>query len=287
MKVNPKKIKNSFNLKSKYIYLILVAICCGLIILSSLNPNVAKPLNVVSSGIIIPVQRGMNNIGLWFSNKSENLRLLRDVTAENSELKKKVDQLTMENTSLLLQESELDRLKELYDLDNTYSSYEKVASKIIAKDPGNWFSIFTIDKGSKHGIEVDMNVIGQGGLVGIVIDVGPNFSKVRSIIDDESNVSAKFSTSSDLCIVKGNLKLISQELVELTNINKEADIKENDMIVTSHVSDKYLPGILIGYARDISEDSNNLTKSGYITPIVDFSNIEEVLVITQLKVNSE
>lgn len=287
MKVNPKKIKNSFHLKSKYIYLILVAICCGLIILSSLNPNVAKPLNVVSSGIIIPVQRGMNNIGLWFSDKSENLRLLRDVTAENSELKKKVDQLTMENTSLLLQESELDRLKELYDLDNTYSSYEKVASKIIAKDPGNWFSIFTIDKGSKHGIEVDMNVIGQGGLVGIVIDVGPNFSKVRSIIDDESNVSAKFSTSSDLCIVKGNLKLISQELVELTNINKEADIKENDMIVTSHVSDKYLPGILIGYARDISEDSNNLTKSGYITPIVDFSNIEEVLVITQLKVNSE
>ena len=54
----------------------------------------------------------------------------------------------------------------------------------------NWFSTFTIDKGSKDGIAADMNVMAGSGLVGIVTEVGPTWAKVRSIIDDSSNVSA-------------------------------------------------------------------------------------------------
>lgn len=287
MKGNPNRIKGKFYIKSRYIFLILALACLGLIIFSSLSVNVAKPLKDATSTILIPVQKGINSIGFWFSSKTDNLRELKTVTAENEELKEKVDRLTLENTTLLQQQSEFERLQELYDLDSTYSSYPKVASRIIAKDPGNWFSVFTIDKGSKDGIKVDMNVIGNGGLVGIVIDVGKHSATVRSIIDDESSVGAAFSTTSDICIVKGNLTLMDKDLIDIVSINKEADVKEGDMIVTSQVSDKYLPGILIGYLKDIEKDTNNLTKSGHITPVVDFSHIEEVLVITQLKEKPE
>lgn len=286
MSTNPKKIKGKFHIRSKYVFFILAAICCGLIILTWVTPGAVKPFKAVATVIFVPVQKGMNHVGLWFSDKADTLRELRDVMSENEELTKKLDELTLENTALLQQQSELDRLRELYELDNTYS-YDKIAARVIAKDPGNWFSVFQIDKGSKDGIAVDMNVIGGGGLVGIVIDVGPTNAKVRAIIDDESNVYSKFSSTSDGCIVQGNLKLMDQGLIQVTNIKKDAEVKKGDMIVTSHVSDKFLPDLLIGYVGEIEDDANNLTKSGTITPVVDFANLEEVLVITQLKDTGE
>jgi len=65
--------------------------------------------------------------------------------------------------------------------------------------------------------------------------------------------------------------------------NNENKVQVGDQIVTSHISDKYLQGILIGYISEITVDSNNLTRSGYITPVVDFKNLQEVLVITTTK----
>ena len=80
---------------------------------------------------------------------------------------------------------------------------------------------------------------------------------------------------------------MEKNLIRVSNINIDAQVSEGDKLVTSYISDKYVPGILIGYLSEISDDSNNLTKSGYITPVVDFTGIEEVLVITQLKVTGQ
>jgi rod shape-determining protein MreC len=128
-----------------------------------------------------------------------------------------------------------------------------------------------------------MNVISGGGLVGIVYDVGKNYAKVRSIIDDESKVSVSFANTSDTGIVSGNLKLIDEGEINVTGILADAEISEGDMVVTSKISDKFLPGILVGYLTEVSMDSNELTQSGKIVPVVDFKHLDEVLVITQLK----
>jgi len=128
-----------------------------------------------------------------------------------------------------------------------------------------------------------MNVIGDGGLVGIVYDVNKSSAKVRSIIDDESNVSAQFASTSDKCIVKGSLTLLNDGVVQVFDIYKSAEINEGDMVVTSNISSKFLPGILIGYVKNIEDDSNNLTKSAYLTPVVDFAHLDTVLIIKQKK----
>ena len=120
--------------------------------------------------------------------------------------------------------------------------------------------------------------------MGIVTEVGPNWATVRSIIDDNSNVSAMVSTTSDNCIIAGNLQLIDEgalNLVKLTDENNKVHV--GDKVVTSNISEKYLPGILIGYISELNNDANNLTKSGKITPVVDFKHLQEVLVILQLK----
>ena len=195
-----------------------------------------------------------------------------------------MDELTEENSQLIQDKEELDRLRELYDLDRQYDDYEKVGARIIAKESGNWFNLFTIDKGSRDGIEVDMNVISGGGLVGIVTEVGSSWSTVRSIIDDNSNVSAMVSTTSDQCMVAGDLRLLDEGALNLLSLtDTENKVHVGDKVVTSYISEKFLPGILIGYIDELSNDANNLTKSGYITPVVDFRHLQEVLVVLETK----
>ena len=122
-----------------------------------------------------------------------------------------------------------------------------------------------------------------GGLVGIVTDTGANYATVRSIIDDSSRVSAMAMQSGDRCLVGGDLTLYKEGRLRITDIPDGADVKEGDRIVTSNISSAFLPGILIGYAADITQDSNKLTSSGYLIPVAEFDNLQEVLIITQVK----
>lgn len=169
------------------------------------------------------------------------------------------------------------------------TAMKKRAANIVAKDAGNWFATFTIDRGTEDGIEIGNNVIADGGLVGIVVDVGSNYAKVRSIIDDASNVSAMDLATSDNCVVSGSLKSMNErQQLEITDLkDKDDQAKEGDQIVTSSISDRYLPGIPIGYVTEINADVNKLTKTGYLATIVDFEHLEKVLVIKQVKDYSE
>lgn len=232
---------------------------------------------------VVPLQTGINNIGGWITDKEELLKTVKELKSSNSKLKKQVDELTQENSLLAQNKYELTRLRELLKLDEDYSQYEKVAANVIGKDTGNLFDIFIINRGSDDGIQVDMNVISGGGLVGIVYDVGKNYAKVRSIINDESSVSVSFANTSDTGIASGDLKLMEDNVMNITEVSKDAKIAEGDMVVTSQISDKFLPNILVGYLTKISKDASGLTQSGQMKPVVDFEHISEVLVIKQLK----
>ena len=156
---------------------------------------------------------------------------------------------------------------------------------MIAKGTSNWINTFTIDKGSKDGIKADMNVIAGSGLVGIVTDVGKNYAVVRSIIDDNSNVSGMMLSTNDNCIVSGNLKSMTESNMILFSNLEDVDhkVSTGESVITSNISDKYLPGLLIGYVTEVTDDNNNLSISGKITPVVDFKHLQDLLVITQLK----
>lgn len=272
------------NLKNKYLLAALSVFCVLLIVVSFLDGDVTAPVKQVSGFLITPVQKGINGFGTWLSGLTDNFEDAQTLREENEELQARVDTLTEENSRLIQDREELLRLRELFDLDEQYDDYEKIGARIIAKESGNWFQLFTIDKGSNDGILPDMNVISGGGLVGIVTETGPNWATVRSIIDDNSNVSAMISTTSDQCIIAGDLRLIDEgslNLVKLTDVDNKVHV--GDKVVTSYISEKFLPGILIGYISELNNDSNNLTKSGYITPVVDFRHLQEVLVILELK----
>ncbi len=272
---------------SKYILAGLSFFCIVLIAVTSINSSILTPLRTGVGYVLIPFQSGVNAIGTSLYNHIRDFSTMQEAQAENEELKGRVAELTEENNRLQAEQYELERLRELYALDQDYMQYEKVAARVIAKDSGNWFQIFRINKGANDGIKENMNVIAGGGLVGIVTDVGANYATVRSIIDDASRVSCMSMRSGDNCIVSGDLTLFQEGLLGLDYVKKEADIQEGDKIVTSNISDVFLPGILVGYATELTTDSNNVTKSGQIVPVAEFDNLQEVLVITQLKDGGE
>ena len=278
------KKKNQMSHTNRYILLGLSIFCVLMMVLSSFSDKVGGPFKTVANVTVIPLQQGMNQIGGWMGDMKDNFSTMKQLKSENKKLREQVDALTTENNYLQEERYEFERLQELYKLDQNYAEYEKTAAHVIGKDAGNWFGTFTIDKGSKDGIEVNMNVLAGSGLVGIVTDVGPTWAKVRSIIDDSSNISAMAISTSDTCIVSGDMALMGTGQIAFSQMeNNDNVVAVGDQIVTSYISDKYLQGILIGSVREVNVDSNNLTRSGYITPAVDFKNIQEVLVITTTK----
>ncbi len=272
-----------FSFSPKIILGICTAGCIGLMILSFRFEDALRPVRSTVLGILTPMQKGINSVGSSISNKLDQLANMSELIVENERLKNELEALSYENNILQMDKYELDGLRELYELDQKYPDFNKVAARVIDKNSSNWYSEFKIDKGSDDGIKVNMNVIAGNGLVGVVTDVASNCAIVRSVIDDNSYVSGMFLKTSDTCIVEGDLQLLDQGVIHVTDIPKDAEISDGYEVVTSNISNIYLQGILIGYVSDITVDSSNMTKSAYLKPAVDFGTLEEVLIITELK----
>lgn len=276
--------KARHHIPAKYMLWSLSVLCVAAMFASFLFDVRFTPLNTAAGYVFIPMQKGINEIGTWVNGVADNLEKLRDVMAKNEELQAQVDELTTELSTYKMEQYDIEDMRKLLDLDEQYK-YEKIGASIIGKDAGNWFDTFIIDKGSQDGLEVDMNVIAGSGLVGIITNVGPNYANVRSIIDDRNSVSAMVLTTSDKCFVNGDLEMMSEKQVigfsDLTDEDGKAAV--GDQVVTSYTSSKYVPGLLIGQISELNTDPNNLTKSGTITPAVDFEHIKNVLVILDKK----
>lgn len=267
----------------KYIYLFMAFVCFLLLFLSILFEDKFSPLKAVTSAIITPMQSGVNEVGSSIYNQVSNQRDKNALMEENKEL---MEQLAEYSSRIKIYEQEnyeLKRLQDLLDLKEQYTEYNTLGARVIATDSSNWFYTFVIDKGIEDGIQVGCNVLAGSGLAGIVTEVGNGYAKVRSIIDDNSSVSATISGTETLCTVSGDLSLIREGYIHVGYINKSDTIEEGAELVTSHVSNKFLPGLLIGYITDVTMDANNLTESAKCIPVVDFRNLQEVLVILDLK----
>lgn len=267
----------------KYIYLFMAFICFILLFFSVIFESRFSPLKAVTSAIITPMQSGVNEVGSSIYNQVSNQKEKNALIAENKKLSEQLAEYSAQIKVYEQENYELKRLQELLNLKEQYTDYNTIGARVIATDSTNWFYTFVIDKGTDDGVKVGCNILAGNGLAGIVTEVGSNYAKVRSIIDDNSNVSANISGTETLCTVSGDLSLMKEGYINVGYINKADMIEEGAELVTSHVSDKFLPGLLIGYITDVQMDANNLTKSAKCIPVVDFNNLQEVLVVLDLK----
>jgi rod shape-determining protein MreC len=229
--------------------------------------------------VITPAQRLASDAGRWASGKLSALANLAELERRSTELERLNEQLMTDHWRLSILEKENERLTALLEIDQKYANYPKVGAVIIASDMGNWYNRFTIDKGTDSGLKRNMVVLGTAGLVGLIEETGRNYSKVISLIDTSSSISAKSIRSDDIGFVRGDFELIDQGFVRMERIDIDAQIMLGDEIITSNLSDIFPPGITIGIVKEIHPNPDGLTKFAIVEPVEDFKRLNTVLVI--------
>ncbi len=267
-------------LEKNKLFVIAVAIIL-LIIIGVFTFDRNKP-TFIENGIgfaLTGMQSATHAVSGWFGSRIDFVTNLDGIENENATLKKDVVTMELELSRLKRVEDENKKLLRLLEIDSKYAEHKKVGADIIAKDYGCWYDNFIINKGTKDGLDKNMVVLADGGLVGRIVESGYNYSKVITMIDDVDAISAKSVRTDDIGFVRGDI--INKGICKMEYIDTEAEIVEGDEIVTSHLSQIYPPGITLGYVKEIHTDTNTLTKYAVIEPTVDFKHLDTVLVITQ------
>lgn len=277
------KFDRKKDINPKYLLLALSIICLTLLVLSVFWGESVRPIKEYAGRIIIPMQEGVNHIGEWVNERFEVFDDVKELKAENEALQEELNNYKNEVERYQAELSELQELRDLYELDALYPEYNMTVARVFSTNSSSWFNEFYIDKGLNDGIYEECNVLCDDGLLGIVVESYDNYAKVRAIIDDRTNIAAEITSTRSLCNVEGSIKTMEDGYLLVSDIDKDAEITEGDKVITSNVSDRYFYGLTIGYISEISMDSNNLTQTAKLVPAVDFTDVKDVLVIIDRK----
>lgn len=254
----------------------------SLIALSTQSQAISEVPKQIGYSVFSSVQKGFSNMGLFFKDVFNSIGELREIRAEYEVLQKRLsDYRTMERELIDLK-SENSRLREIIDISESLT-YEHVASRVIAKDPGILFNGFTIDKGRKDGLVEDSPVVafsdGFNSLVGRVAELSSTTAKVLPLTDLNCYVASKMRESRYEGLLHGNGS--TKDFLEMEYVNKQAkdEIRFGDLVITSGLRSIYPAGIYIGRVKGVQAPEWESSLTLEITPLVDFSRLEYVYVL--------
>ena len=199
---------------------------------------------------------------------------------QNKMLRNEVTQLRVQNLQAQEYASENTRLREMLDYKNTATQFDLKAARVIGRESATWSSMIVINRGTVDGVHEDMPVVTPKGLVGRVVEAGPNSSKVQLIIDPRSSVGTLVQRPESRVngIVEGDPD--NPTMPRMVNIPKTADVQEGDVIVTSGFGGVFPKGLVVGIVSQLKIDTGGLLQVAILEPAVDFQKLEDVMVIT-------
>lgn len=259
--------------------IITVVVLILVVILSNIKMDKLSFMENVFSSIVMPVQNGFTHLKNRLKGDKQFFSDIETLENENKELKDKNGELEKQLRELEILKSENNTLKEYVNLKEKYSEYVTIPGYVIQRDLGNYSKVVVINLGKKDGIDVNMPVISEKGLVGHIISVTESTAKVQTIIDTSSVVSTNIMTSRDPILLRGSLE--DSSVLKATYIPTDATILQEDGVETSGLGGIYPKGIYIGSIKQVINTKNITDRYAIIEPAVDFDKLETVLVITQ------
>ncbi|MGI6630765.1 MAG: rod shape-determining protein MreC [Bacillota bacterium] len=268
--------------KGKWIFFI-IAVCVLLTVAhnTGLERNKLTFLEVWLRDMLAPLESGatavlsgVRGIGGYFAG-------YQDMVQERDKLIKEVADLKEEVNSLKEAGLENARLRKLLMMkENMEPDWEVLPAKVIGRDTENWYHSIIINKGMADGLEKDMVVINYDGLVGRIIALTQNTAEVLLLLDRGGAVGCLVQLSRTPGVVEGQG---SGKMLRMVHFPHDADIQENQIVLTSGLGGIYPAGLRIGYITKIEVEPNGLMKQAEVKPFVDFDRLEEVLVLTKPK----
>lgn len=267
--------------------MIVTAVAIVLIIIigvtSSGRASVSKPEKIIGN-TFVPIGQFFSSVGKKAASSIEFIKNISTMKKENEALKIKVIELEEKNRNNEDLIGKADYLrKEAELIENT--KLNLVPAQVIGKEPGNWFNRFTVDKGINHGIkkgdtvvqaiETEEKVV-QEGIIGRVVEVNENSSKIVSVIDENSKISFKVIRTQDEGMVSDN----ANNKLNGFLFDSKVDIMKGDKLFTSGLGGIFQKDIYIGEITDVIKKDEDLMKRIEIEPAVNFKGISKVFIIS-------
>lgn len=266
------------NKKNGIIGIVITVIILILIVIFSNGDKNSNFLQNAVNNLVMPIQNGLTFLKNKLSGNSAFFSDLDYLKDENKKLKEKNNELEQSLRELENIKTENQTLKEYMNLAEKYKEYKTIPGYVINKDISNYSKTMVINLGKKDGVEVNMTVIGNEGLVGHVISVTDSTAKVQTIIDTASSVSCSMSTTKDSIVCKGTLD--EKSALKAMYIPTDANIIQGDSIETSGIGGIYPKGIHIGTVKKVTNTQNMTDRYALIETAINFDKIDTVLVIT-------
>lgn len=263
--------------KSGLLGISITIIILILIVIFSNKENNTSFFENIANKLVMPVQNGLTYLKNKVSGNSTFFTDINNLKMENQQLKNKNSELEQSLRELENIRTENETLKEYLGLSEKYGEYKTVPGYIINKDISNYSKTIIINIGKKDGIEENMTVIANEGLVGHVISVTDNTAKVRTIVDTSSSISCLMSTNKDSIVCKGTLNNNSE--LKAMYISTDANLVQGDSVETSGLGGIYPKGIHVGTVKKIISTQNITDRYAIVETAVNFNKLNTVLVI--------
>ena len=279
---NPRsrKEKNQKSNKTAAIIFVLAFVFCSIFIVAKTNVQVPAA-GKTAMAFLSPFQQGFSSLGGGVSDLKDSVEEMEHLQTEVVQLRAEVEQLRAQNLNASEALSENQRLRALLGYERHATQFDMVAASIIGRESATWSSVVMINRGTLDGVADNMAVVTEMGLVGHVVEAGLNTSKVQLILDPRSSVGTLIQRPESRVagIVEGDIN--NPHAPKMVNIPKDADVKVDDMIVTSGFGGVYPKGIVVGKIKEIRNDEGGLLKHGIVATTVNFEKLEDVAVITE------
>ena len=271
-------MRHLFSTKIRVILVLSVLLAIGLAVVTNVT-NVNLP-GMLVQGIMTPLRASVSKLTDQAEQMYGYIFRYEALAAENAALKEQLAQMKDDARLADTLARENDRLRQLNQLKSTHEDYELVDGYIIAWGSNDWTSTLTINRGSNVGIAAGMCAItANGEVVGLVTEVGPNYSIIKTILDSSLGISATIATSGYNGMVQGNYTEGRQDMLRMNYLPSNAVIRNNDQVVTSG-STVYPRDLILGYVVDADFDDTGVAKFAILQPAADINTLEQVFILT-------
>lgn len=237
---------------------------------------------IVEKGIataVTPVQNTFSNVVNNVANELRKIKLRGNIEKEYNRLLAENEQLVYDAMLANELKIQISQYSSLFDEVSLNNSMNPIACKVIGRDNSNYFSVFTINKGSLSGIEDFMAVTSNGALIGYTYNVSLNKANVRTIIDSEASIAALIQSSRDQGTIRGTLGIDSKPMCRMYYLPNDNLPRPGDEVVTSGVGMSFPRGIPIGTVRESTRGMEENKQFIVVEPKHDFRHIENVIVL--------
>ena len=275
------RVRRDKNSNRKLWAMLFVVVSLFCIIFFAARGRFQVPVSSQTVSLVLsPFQQAVSWVGGQLAYVTGNVWDIATVHEQNKMLRNEVEQLRVQNLQASEAMAENERLRTLLGYRQMATQFDMVAARVIGRESATWSRMIVINRGRQDGVDVDMAVVTQSGLVGHVVEAGWNSSKVQLILDPRSSVGTLVQRAESRVagIVQGDLD--NPTMPQMVNIPKNADVVEGDVIVTSGFGGLYPKGLVVGLISSLQNDEGGLLKIGIMEPAVDFQKLEAVMVIT-------